>query len=71
MARAASSMSLNMRGFTAAVCAITLRVSVSIFSTALQHGQVISKLEGWLLEEFFTILRIIPQKPGARFSVAA
>src|SRR5208282_4488571 len=57
MARAASSMSLNMRGFTAAVCAITERVSVSTLRRALQQGQVTSKVGG-----FFAILRIIPQK---------
>src|SRR5579863_440069 len=57
MARAASSMSANMRGFTAAVWAMTERVSVSTLSNALQQGQVTSKFGG-----FFAILRIIPQK---------
>src|ERR1700728_2972966 len=56
MARAASSMSANIRGFTAAVWAITDSVSVSTFSRALQQGQVISKFG-----EFFAIWRIIPQ----------
>jgi len=37
-------MSLKVLGFTAAVCEITARVSVSTFRTALQQGQVISKL---------------------------
>jgi len=50
-----------MRGFTAAVCAITERVSVSTFRSALQQGQVTSKLGG-----FFAILRIIPQKWSPR-----
>ncbi len=45
-----------MRGFTAAVWAITAWVAVSTFSTALQHGHVTSKGG-----EFFAILRIIPQ----------
>ena len=57
MARAASSISLNMRGFTAAVWAITERVSVSTFNSALQQGQVTSKSGG-----IFGIVRIIPQK---------
>src|ERR1700693_5304355 len=61
MARAASSISANMRGFTAAVWAITARVSTSTFSSALQHGQVTSKLGA-----FFATLRIIPQKRVAR-----
>src|SRR6185312_6045938 len=43
MARAASSMSLNILGFTAAVCAITARSCMSTFNTALQQGQVTSK----------------------------
>jgi hypothetical protein len=34
---------LKVFGFTAAVCAITARVATSIFSNALQQGQVISK----------------------------
>jgi hypothetical protein len=53
MARAASSMSANILGFTAAVWAITARVSVSTFSNALQQGQVTSKVGG-----FFAIWRI-------------
>src|SRR5579863_10265048 len=57
IARAASSISLNMRGFTAAVCAITAAVAVSIFSSALQHGHVTSMVEGT-----FAIVRMIPQK---------
>src|SRR5579862_193298 len=56
MALAAASMSLNIFGFTAAVWAMTERVSTSIFSIALQHGQVTSKLGG-----YFAIERIIPQ----------
>jgi hypothetical protein len=39
-------------------------VSVSTFSRALQHGQVISKFG-----EFFAIWRIIPQNPGQRLTV--
>jgi hypothetical protein len=35
---------LNIFGFTAAVWAMTARVAVSILSTALQQGQVTSKL---------------------------
>src|SRR5271166_6653035 len=46
MARAASSISLNILGLTAAVCAITALAAESTFSTALQHGQVISKAGG-------------------------
>src|ERR1041385_5687775 len=42
MARAASSISANILGFTAAVCAITPLISASIFRTALQCGQVTS-----------------------------
>src|SRR5208282_2995934 len=57
MARAASSMSLNILGFTAAVWAITAAVAVSIFSSALQQGQVTSIVTG-----LFAILRMIPQK---------
>src|SRR6266567_1320101 len=49
-------MSLNIFGFTAAVWAMTERVSWSILSTALQHGQVTSKFGG-----LFAIERIIPQ----------
>jgi hypothetical protein len=48
IALAAASMSLNIFGFTAAVCAITALVAVSIFSTALQQGQVTSKFAGFL-----------------------
>ena len=44
MALAAASMSLNIFGFTAAVWAMTERVSVSIFNTELQQGHVTSKL---------------------------
>src|SRR5579864_5731742 len=40
-------MSLNIFGFTAAVCAMTARVAVSILSTALQQGHVTSKLGGF------------------------
>jgi hypothetical protein len=46
-----------MRGFTAAVWAITEAVAVSTFNSALQQGQVTSMVAG-----FFAILRIIPQK---------
>src|SRR5579862_972694 len=56
MARAASSMSLNILGFTAAVCAITAEVAVSTFRSALQHGQVTSRVE-----EVLATLRIITQ----------
>jgi hypothetical protein len=52
-------MSLNMRGFTAAVWAITSAVAVSTFNSALQQGQVTSMVGG-----LFAILRIIPQKPS-------
>src|SRR6516162_1149182 len=45
IARAASSMSLKTLGFTAAVWAMTALVAASIFSTALQQGQVTSKVE--------------------------
>src|SRR5580704_17230611 len=58
MARAASSMSLNILGFTAAACAITSAVAASTFSSALQQGQVTSIVDG-----FFAILRLIPAKP--------
>ncbi|MGB6804066.1 MAG: hypothetical protein WBE31_17520, partial [Candidatus Sulfotelmatobacter sp.] len=50
-------MSSNILGFTAAVWAITAAVAVSIFSSALQHGQVTSIVAGLL-----AILRMIPQK---------
>src|SRR5208337_3699683 len=58
---AAASMSLKVFGFTAAVWAMTARVSTSILSTALQHGHVTSKLG-----EFFAIERIIPQSGPRR-----
>jgi hypothetical protein len=45
MARAASSMSLNVLGFTGAVCEMTARVEASIFINAPQQGQVTSKLD--------------------------
>src|SRR5271165_1707090 len=61
MALAAASMSLKVFGFTAAVWAMTARVSTSILSTALQHGHVTSKLG-----EFFAIERIIPQSGPRR-----
>jgi hypothetical protein len=48
MALAAASMSAKVFGLTAGVWAMTDAVSVSIFSTALQHGQVTSKLDGVL-----------------------
>jgi hypothetical protein len=48
MALAAASMSAKVFGLTAGVWAMTEAVSVSIFSTALQHGQVTSKLDGFL-----------------------
>jgi hypothetical protein len=51
MALAAASISLNVFGFTAAVCEITARVSASTFRTALQHGHVTSKFGGF----FFAI----------------
>src|SRR5208283_1907779 len=60
MARAASSMSLNILGFTAAVWAITEAVAVSIFNSAPQQGQVTSKFGG-----LFAIERIIPQNTGS------
>src|SRR5271170_3733236 len=63
MARAASSMSLNILGFTAAVWAITAAVAVSTFSSALQQGQVTSMVE------LFAILRMIPQKRPKRASL--
>src|SRR5271163_5161086 len=43
MALAAASKSLNILGLTAGVCAMTPLAVGSTFSTALQHGQVISK----------------------------
>jgi len=58
IARAASSMSANILGFTAAVWAITSAVPVSTFSSALQQGQVTSIVAGFFV---FAILRIIPQ----------
>src|SRR5580704_16532019 len=61
MARAASSMSLNILGLTAAVWAIAAWDSESTFNTALQHGQVTSNASG----ERRTIPRMIPQKPGS------
>src|SRR5580704_11998115 len=65
IARAASSMSLNILGLTAAVWAITAWFSGSTFNTALQHGQVTSKAG-----EDRAIVRIIQQKPGsARFQL--
>src|ERR1700732_4380282 len=42
IARAASSMSLNIFGLTAAVCAMTALASGSTFNTALQQGHVTS-----------------------------
>src|SRR5215471_16747629 len=48
MALAAASMSANVFGFTAGVWAMTAAVATSTFSTALQHGQVTSKLDGLL-----------------------
>jgi hypothetical protein len=45
MARAASSISLKVFGFTGAVCEITLRVAASIFMSAPQQGQLTSKLD--------------------------
>lgn len=60
IALAAASMSLKVFGLTAAVCAITARSSVSIFSSALQHGHVTSKFE-----VFFATQRIIPQNPSS------
>src|SRR5579884_1689715 len=42
MACAAASISLNILGLTAGVCAMTASVSASTFNTALQHGQVTS-----------------------------
>jgi hypothetical protein len=51
-------MSSNIRGFTAAVWAITSAVAVSTFNSALQQGQLTSIVDG-----LFAILRIIPQKP--------
>src|SRR5215831_5316902 len=50
MARAASSMSLKVFGWTGAVWAMTALVPESTFKTALQHGQVTSKAV-----EFFAI----------------
>src|ERR1700722_1301914 len=61
MARAASSMSFNILGLTAAVWAMTAWDSESTFSTALQQGQVTSKATG----ERRAMARMIPQKPGS------
>src|ERR1700689_3347715 len=61
MARAASSMSLNILGLTAAVWAITAWESESTFNTALQHGQVTSNATG----ERRAIARMIPQNGGS------
>ena len=61
MARAASSISLNILGLTAAVCAITAWESESTFNTALQHGQVTSNATG----ERRAIARMIPQNRGS------
>jgi hypothetical protein len=47
MALAAASISANVLGFTAAVWAMTARVSASTLSTALQQGQVTSKFAGF------------------------
>src|SRR5580658_2536156 len=68
MARAASSISLNIRGFTAAVWAITAAVAVSTLSSALQQGQVTSIVAG-----LFAIVRMIPQnwtETRVRFKLA-
>src|SRR5580704_10572031 len=60
MARAASSMSLNILGLTAAVWAITACVSGSTFNTALQCGQATSKAG-----KDCAIFRMIPQKAAS------
>src|SRR4051812_21376043 len=63
IAFAASSISLNIRLVGGGVCAITASTAASTFSTAEQHGQVISKMS----DDFFPItapeLDDTPAKP--------
>src|ERR1700688_519320 len=58
MALAADSKSLNILGLTAAVWAMTPLAVGSTFSTAPQHGQVMSKAD-----RFSAIQRVIAQMP--------